>query len=51
MVKNLVLLTAGLVIASAVPVARPEKTLGRMLTEKPTATMPPDEPKAGPVRR
>jgi len=34
-VKNIVLITAGLVIASAVPMAGGGTSLGRMLTEKP----------------
>jgi len=49
-VKNLVLITAGLVIASAVPIARPEKTLGRMFIEKPGDAMRPADRRGGPPR-
>jgi uncharacterized membrane protein YkgB len=37
-IKNLILVTAGLVVAGAIPKARPEQTVGEMLTEKPRGT-------------
>ena len=37
-IKNLILVTAGLVVAGAIPKARPEQTVGEMLTEKPRST-------------
>jgi uncharacterized membrane protein YkgB len=50
-VKNVVLLTAGLVIVSAVPRSHGDESLGRMLTEKPVDTMPPADRRGGAARR
>jgi putative oxidoreductase len=38
--KNLILIAAGLVIASAMPIAKRKEPLGQMLTEKPRRTPP-----------
>ena len=38
MLKNLILVTAGLVVAGAIPKARRGQTVGEMLTEKPRRT-------------
>lgn len=37
-IKNLILVTAGLVVAGAIPKARREQTVGELLTEKPGGT-------------
>jgi putative oxidoreductase len=38
-IKNLILVTAGLVVAGAIPTARPEQTVKAMLTQKPRAAV------------
>src|SRR4029453_2053470 len=44
-IKNLVLLTAGLVIAASIPKAHESQSLGEMLTERRGETLPAPEPR------